>query len=260
MSDVTATIVWGRLVGASLSAGAVVAAVTDLPARVAVLLTTFGGGILLSAVALELVPDADVHAGTWWTAAGMLAGTLIYVFADALLTRDPAARRRRRVGHAMAAGRQMDAEMSSIRAERGEVARGESITVGLFVDGVPESLALGLTVATGEVGAALAAGILIGNVVEAYGAAQPIIAGGRSKGFAVRLLSGIGLALMLATVLGGTALADAPAAVVGTAQAVAAGAILAVISISIIPHAFVEVSREVAVGAVLGFTVGYLLA
>jgi hypothetical protein len=58
---------------------------------------------------------------------------------------------------------------------------GQAIVAGLIVDGEAESIALGLTVAEGEVGVALLAGILVGNTVEAYGAAQPIIASGRSK-------------------------------------------------------------------------------
>ena len=141
-----------------------------------------------------------------------------------------------------------------------EATRGESIAAGLFVDGVPESIALGLTVAEGEVGVALLAGILVGNVVEAYGAAQPIVAGGRTRRFAITLLAVIGLALALATVLGGTALAEASGDVIGTAQAVAAGAVLAVITIAIVPHAFEEVSRLVATATVLGFVAGYLLS
>ncbi len=71
---------------------------------------------------------------------------------------------------------------------------------------------------------------------------------------------GIGAALLVATVLGGTVLADAPGEVVGTAQAVAAGAVLAVVSIAVVPHAFSEVSRTVAVATVLGFAAGYLLS
>jgi ZIP family zinc transporter len=129
-----------------------------------------------------------------------------------------------------------------------------------LVDGVPESVALGLTIAEGEIGVALLAGVLIGNVVEAYGAAQPIIAGGRTERFAIGLLGGIGAALAVATVLGGTALADASGELVGTAQAVAAGAVLAVITIAIVPHAFEEVSRLAACATVLGFLVGYLLS
>jgi ZIP family zinc transporter len=102
--------------------------------------------------------------------------------------------------------------------------------------------------------------VLVGNLVEAYGAAQPIIAGGHTKGFALRLLGGIGLALAAATVLGATVLAGASAEMVGVAQAVAAGAVLAVVSIAIVPHAFQEVSRLVATATMAGFIGGYLLA
>ena len=161
----------------------------------------------------------------------------------------------RRSAHAAASGRAM-----AMPRDHTEAARGESIAAGIFVDGVPESIALGLTVADGEVGAALLAGILLGNVVESYGAAQPILAGGHTRGFALRVLGGIGIALAGATVLGGTVLADASAELVGTAQAIAAGAVLAVISIAIVPHAFAEVSSRVAVATVAGFIVGYLLS
>ena len=138
--------------------------------------------------------------------------------------------------------------------------RGESIAAGLFVDGVPESIALGLTIAEDEVGLALLGGIVVGNLVEAYGAAQPIIAAGRSKRFAVGLLGVIGVSLALATVVGGTVLADASGELIGTAQGVAAGAMLAVVTISIVPHAFKEVSGRVATATVLGFLLGYLLS
>jgi len=255
MENLGASLGWGLAIGASLVAGAVAAAFVRLPERVAATLTAFGGGILFSAVALELVPEADREAGAALTALGLLAGTLVYVGADWWLGRDADTMAVRRSGHAAAAGRQMD-----MPASRAEAARGESIAVGLFVDGVPESIALGLTVAEGEIGLALLAGILVGNVVEAYGAAQPIIAGGHTRRFAVTLLTAMGLVLAFATVLGGTVLADASAELVGTAQAIAAGALLAVVSIAIVPHAFAEVNRVVATATVAGFIGGYLLS
>ena len=253
MENLGASLGWGAVVGASLLAGAVAAAALRLPPRVAAALTAFGGGVLFAAIALELVPEADREAGVALTAAGLAAGTLVYVAADAWLSRDQEMDRMRRSGHAAAAGQPM-------MMRSADVARGESIAAGLLVDGVPESVALGLTIAEGEIGVALLAGVLIGNVVEAYGAAQPIIAGGRTKRFAIGLLGGIGAALAVATVLGGTALADASGELVGTAQAVAAGAVLAVITIAIVPHAFEEVSRLAASATVLGFLVGYLLS
>ncbi len=255
MENLGEAVGWGLAVGASLVVGAVAAALFQLPARVAATLTAFGGGILFSAVALELVPEADAEAGTALTALGLIAGTLVYVAADWWLGRDADMMAMRRSGHAAAAGQQME-----MPDEHSEAARGESIVVGLFVDGVPESIALGLTIAEGEIGLALLAGILVGNVVEAYGAAQPIVAGGHTRRFAVTLLAVIGLALAFATVLGGTVLADASGELVGTSQAVAAGAVLAVISIAIVPHAFDEVNRTVAMAIAAGFVVGYLFS
>jgi ZIP family zinc transporter len=245
---------WGFLVGASLLAGAIVAVLLELPTRVAALVTSFGGGLLFAAVAFELVPEADHRAGTPLTALGLVAGTLVFVVADAWLTRDPGIEAIRRSGHAAAAGRTMPAH------DHAEAARGESIAAGLVVDGVPESIALGLTIAEGEIGLALLAGIVVGNLVEAYGAAQPIVAGGHTQRFAVALLGGIGLALAFSTVLGGTVFADANPDLIGSAQAIAAGAVLAVVSISIIPHAFSEVNRTVAAATVAGFVSGFLLS
>jgi len=255
MSNLAASLGWGLAIGGSLVVGAAAAASFRLPKRVAATLTAFGGGILFSAVALELVPEADREAGAALTALGLLAGTVAYVGADWWLGRDAEKMAMRRSGHAAAAGREMD-----MPAPGAEAARGQSIAAGIFVDGVPESIALGLTIAEGEIGVALLAGVLIGNVVESYGAAQPIIAGGRTRRFAITLLSAIGLALALSTVVGGTVLADASAELIGTAQAVAAGAVLAVVTIAIVPHAFSEVNRIVASATVAGFIVGYVLS
>ena len=69
-----AATILGLVIAASLLAGALVATRTALPPRLAAAITAFGGGVLLSAIALELVPDADQAAGPWLTAAGMLAG------------------------------------------------------------------------------------------------------------------------------------------------------------------------------------------
>jgi zinc transporter, ZIP family len=247
---------WGLVVGLSLVAGAVVAARLKLPERTAAALTAFGGGVLLAAVALELVPEADAEAGAALTALGLAAGTLVYVGADAWLSRRASGREMRRAMHAAVAGHTGPAE----EMMRRDSTRGLSIAAGLTIDGIPESIALGLTIAEQELGIALLAGILIGNVVESYGAAQPIIAGGHPPGFAIRVLGGIGLALAVATALGGTVLADASPEFVGTAQAVAAGAVLAVVTIAVIPHAFEEVSRLTATATVAGFVLGYLLS
>jgi ZIP family zinc transporter len=159
---------WGLVVAASLIAGALVAVRITLPERVAATVSAFGGGVLLGAVALELVPEADQQAGLGITACGMLAGTVVFVGADFWLSRRETTDTMRRSRHAAAAGRPM------MVSDRTEAARGQSIAAGIVVDGIPESIALGLTVADRELGVALLVGVLVGNVIEAYGAVQPI--------------------------------------------------------------------------------------
>jgi ZIP family zinc transporter len=253
LSELGEAAAWGAIVGLSLLGGAVVATVARLPERAAAALSAAGGGILLTAVAFELVPEADAAAGPALTAGGLLAGTLVFVGADAWLSRDAAAGSMRRARHAAAAGRPMAMPRSP------EEVRGESLALGLFLDGVPESVALGLTVAMGEIGVALLAGIVAGNLIEAYGAAQPLLAGGRSRRFALGLLGAIAAALAAATALGGSLLAEAGPALTGTAQAFAAGAVLAVVTVTIVPHAFEQVSRLVASATVAGYAAAYLL-
>jgi ZIP family zinc transporter len=65
MSNFGASAGWGLVVAASLIVGALAAARLQLPPRVAAVLTAFGGGILLAAVAVDLVPEADEQAGRW---------------------------------------------------------------------------------------------------------------------------------------------------------------------------------------------------
>ena len=265
----------GLLVGGSLAAGAVVAVGPSLSPRLAALITAFGGGILLAAVALELAPSADERAGQIGTALGLLGGAVLYVGADTWLSRDQHTELVRRSGHAAAAGKPMPMSVPTstpmsvpmpvpmpvpMEADDREAARGEAIAAGIVVDGIPESLALGFMVAAGKPGAALLAAVVIGNVTEAYGAAQPILVGGRSRRFALGLLTSIGALLAVTVILGGTIASGLDERVVGVAEAVAAGAILAVLTISIIPYAFKQVSSQAALAAAVGFTTGYLLS
>ena len=62
MEDLGASVGWGLPVAASLLAGALAAALLMLPERVAATITAYGGGILLAAIAFELVPEADAGA------------------------------------------------------------------------------------------------------------------------------------------------------------------------------------------------------
>ena len=244
-------LLWGIPVAGALVLGTALAAFIKLPQEVPAAVTALGGGILLAAVGLEVVPEAEKLTDAWLVVVGLLVGALVFVAADWALTREERRRDFRRSMHAAAAGR--------LEEGQGGTARGLSIALGIFIDGVPETAALGLTIAQGEIGLALLAGIVVSNLTESYGASAFMIGGGRSKWFALAIFGGIAVALLLALVVGSSVLSATSDHVAGFAQALAAGAVIATVSISILPNAFLEVSRFAALATVVGFVLGYLL-
>ncbi len=104
----------------------------------------FGAGVLISALAYELVAEAHDDGGLWPTVVGFAIGALVYVGASTLVD----ARGRRR--------------------GEGEAPSGARCLVGALVDGIPESVVLGTSVvATGGVSLPIVAAIAISNLPEA---------------------------------------------------------------------------------------------
>ena len=245
---------WGIAVSGALIVGSVAGVFLPHWERVATTLATFGGGILLGALAFDLVPEAEEHAGAPLTAAGLAAGTLAFLGVDWLMTRGAGRRELRRALHAGMARGQAD-----VGGEEA-ASRGKSIALGVLMDGVPETAALGITIAEGAIAVPLLAGVVVSNLVESYGSSDPITAAGYPRRYPLVLYAGIAVALLGAIVLGATLLSGASDRVIGVAEAVAGGAIFATVLIAIVPHAFAEVSRWAAVAAMGGLLTGYLLA
>jgi zinc transporter, ZIP family len=248
------TLGWGAGVSLPLVVGAIAAALLPLWERFATTMTAVGGGILIGALAFDLVPEAEKHAGMAWTAAGLASGTLLFLGLDWLLSHGE---ERKELRRAMQAG----ATRGRMTGGGEEAAgRGKSIALGIFIDGVPETAALGITVAEGDVALPLLVGIVVSNLVESYGSSEAIVAAGYSRRYPILLFAAIGVALLVAIFLGAELLAGASERIAGTGEAVAGGAIFATVLIAIIPHAFAEVSRWAAVAGTGGLVIGYLLS
>ena len=253
-------LLWGVAVAGSLIVGALAASWLPEWERVAAAVSVFAAGLLIAAVAFELVPDARTNAGAAVTALGVVAGAVLFAAADWWLALRQDTASLRRECHARAAGRPPPDAGPASDEDAKKANTGRSIALGSLVDGIPESAALGVAIVEGAVGLALLAGILIANVAEAFGGSTPLIGSGKSRAYAVGLFGGIGFALVVALSLGASTLPALGHGATGFCEAVAAGAVLATVSIAIIPHAFAAVSRLSAIVLVLGFLAGYLLA
>ena len=126
---------WGLLGGGALVLGAAIAWFARVPPRVVASVMAFGSGVLISAVAFDLVEEAAASGGLTATASGFLAGALLFVLANLALARRGARHRKRSAGQ-----QPSEAEQSG---------SGAAIAVGALLDGVPESVVLGLSLLGG---------------------------------------------------------------------------------------------------------------
>jgi ZIP family zinc transporter len=238
---------WGLLGGSALLIGAALAYLVALPTRVTAGIMAFGCGVLISAVAYDLIMDGFEQGGLWPVLGGALAGSAAYTLANALVNRRGARYRKR------SSGGPDDA------AGNGGVA----IAIGSLLDGIPESIVLGVSLLDGNgVSLAMLAAIFLSNLPEGLSSAVGMKKDGRSRAYVLGLWAGIVLVSGLAALGGAALLGDAQPEVIALVNAIAAGALLTMITDTMIPEA-VEGERGgtgmlVVLGLLVAFTISQL--
>lgn len=237
---------WGTLAGGALVLGAWLSWKWTIPAKLVSSIMAFGAGVLISALAFELVDEAVQGGGLWPTVAGFLAGAVVYVSANALLARSGAKHRKR------SGGKQP--------SEKDSPGSGTAIAVGALLDGIPESVVLGLGLITaGSVSPAMLAAVFISNVPEGLSSTAGMKKAGRSAGYVFGVWGGIALLCGGASLLGFIALDNAPGEAVAFITAVAAGGILAMLADTMIPEAFEEHHNLTGLVAAVGFLSAFII-
>lgn len=237
---------WGLLAGGALVIGAAVAWFVRVPQRVVATVMAFGAGVLISALSFDLVDEAERTGGLVPTAGGFLAGAVVYVAANVLLARRGARHRKR--SHEMQG------------SEEETPGSGAAIAVGALLDGIPESIVLGLTLLSGEgVGIAVFVAIFLSNLPEGLSSAAGMKASHRSARYVFGVWGGIAVASGLAGLLGVLLLEGASPETVAAITALAAGAILAMVADTIIPEAFEKTHLYAGLAATVGFLTAFVL-
>jgi ZIP family zinc transporter len=234
---------WGLLAGSSLVVGALIAFLFRLPLRVIGWIMGFGAGVLISAVAFDLVDEAvEKSVGNGWTAAGLFVGCLVFFVGDHLIDRLGGSDRK-----------------EADRAE-GEGGSPLSIVLGTVLDGIPESMVIGLAIYEGGgVGAAYLAAVFISNVPESISATSGLLASGWKKSRVLWLWIGIAFVSALASLAGYTLFQDASPDVNAFVLTFAAGAILTMLANTMMPEAYEHGGKLVGIMLTLGFAVAFTI-
>ena len=215
---------WGLLSGSALLLGAAVAYVATVPQRVVAGVMAFGAGVLVSALTFGLVDEAIASGGLGAVLVGFTAGAVIYTGANVLLARHGAQHRKRSGGQQP--------------SEDDHAGSGAALAVGALLDGIPESIAIGLSLlAGGGVSVVTVAAIFLSNIPEGLSSAAGMKKAGRSAGYIFGIWGAIAVASAAAAVAGVVLFAGAAPAVSAGTTAVAAGAILAMLADTMVPEA-----------------------
>jgi zinc transporter, ZIP family len=233
---------WGMLGSASLILGAVVVAVNMPSARTLGLIMGFGSGVLISAVAFELVEEAaSVAKGLGATTIGFLIGMGVFLLGDQAIS---------------TMGYRDRKKMNAVHS-----ASGLAIVLGIVLDGVPESAVLGLTVLeSGTIGVAVLAAVFLSNLPESIAATSGLRSSGWSWGSVYGLWTGIVLVSGMAAAVGYQLMSASTPAAFAFVLAFAGGAILSMLATTMMPEAYEYGGRLVGVTTTIGFAAAFAIS
>ncbi|MEH1099554.1 ZIP family metal transporter [Micromonospora sp. CPCC 205561] len=250
---------FGLVASSALVFGAIAGVRLRLPKRWLAVLLAFASGALITALAFELFEDAYEQGGMWRAALGLVVGATVFTVLSAGL--DRVARGDRGESHGSekldpdaAAGDRAASTASTTGAA------GLALLAAVTLDGVPENVALGVSLGEGTGGLALLAAIFVSNFPEALVGSASMRAQGRSRRFVLGTWGGCAAILVLAVVVGAGPLSSAAPETISLPLAFAAGAVLASLADTLMPEAYEKGGPLVALSTTAGFVLSFILA
>jgi ZIP family zinc transporter len=238
---------WGGVAGAALLIGAVIGYYVHVSQRVIAAIMAFGSGVLISALSFELMDEAYKTGGFNSTAFGFLMGAAIYTAANWMLEKRGAKHRKR-------SGKQQPSETDAEGS-------GLAIAIGALLDGIPESIVIGLSLLKGGAVSLVAViAIFLSNIPEGLSSAAGMKKAGRSGGYIFGVWGGIALISGIAALIGYSVFQGFSPEIVAATTAIAAGAILAMLVDTMIPEAFEVAHSFAGLITVSGFLAAFALS
>jgi ZIP family zinc transporter len=237
---------WGLVAGSALVIGALIAILFKVPGRVIATVMAFGSGVLISALSFDLMDEAYKRGGIDSAAIGFIAGAAVYTGINVLLSNKGAKHRKR-------SGNQQPKESESEGS-------GIALAAGALIDGIPESVVIGLSILNGgSVSTVAVIAIFLSNLPEGLSSSAGMRNAGRSVSFILFVWISIAIISGLAALAGFTLFKNFSPGVIAASTAIAAGAILAMIVDTMIPEAFEKTHNFAGLITVAGFLIAFFL-
>lgn len=235
-------LLWGTFAASSLLVGAAISIKWRLPKRIVGLIMAFGVGVLMSAIAFELAEEAFKTAGPSWGLVLGLAGGAGTFFAGNYFINKRGGHRRK-------------------RSEGNEDNSALAIVLGTILDGIPESIVLGLSIVHGgAISIAMLVAVFISNLPEAIGSSSGLLRYGWKKLPLLGMWSGVVIVSGFASLAGYGIFKEASPDVVAFTLAFSAGALLTMLADTMMPEAFEDSGQLAGIVTTLGFGIAFWIS
>jgi zinc transporter, ZIP family len=232
---------WGAIAASSLVIGALTSILRPVPTKLLGLIMAFGAGVLMSSVAYELVEEAVDIGGQLPMAIGLASGACVFFAGDRFIDR-------------------MGAAGMGTMAGPTSPSAGLAIVLGAALDGIPESIVLGLTISAGEgVGVAFLVAVFMSNLPEGIAGTAGLLAGGWNRVRILRLWLIVVVASAIAALLGATLLSQGSGQSRALILGFAGGAILTMLVDTLVPESFEHAGSVAGLASTVGFGLAFAL-
>ena len=241
---------WALLAASGLVLGAAIAVLFQdrLTHRLVATVMGIGGGVLIAVLSVDLMTRAFDEGGALAAGSGVLLGAVVFSFCNWRLAQH-GARNRKRCGGCV-----------SQPSEDQQKGSGSAIAIGSLLDGIPESLVIGLSILHGSsVSAGLIVGFFLSNVPQGLSSAAGMKGAGRSNRYIWTVWIGVVALSGLAATVGSLLLTSTAPVIPAAILAFAAGGVLAMLAEVMIPEAFEDAQPFMGLITVLGFLLSFLI-
>src|SRR3954469_9163921 len=231
---------WGAVGGIALVIGALITFRFTLKERTIGLIMAFGAGVLISAVAYELVGEAAKAAGgSGAVGLGLAAGALTFFAGDSFIS-------------SRGGGERKDA------GGAGASGNGLAILLGTVLDGIPESIVIGVSLVGGQgVSVPMVAAVFLSNLPEAVASTSGLLQGDMSRARIMGFWGALAGVCAISAALGFAVVSALPAGVTAFVEAFAGGALLTMLGDTMIPDGYEAAGRVAGIVLVLGFALSF---
>lgn len=237
-------IIYSFLAGSSLILGVIIGTVFKIRQRIIAAIMAFGSGVLICALTFGLMEEAFKHGGFDAIAIGFLIGGVVFIGGDFLVHRY---------------GGRTYKKKKHFKAVRDT--NGKAIILGAALDGIPESIALGLSLLEKNgIGLLMLAAIFLSNLPESISSIDDL----RKEEISTKQIyfswSIVSISSIVAAILSFFFLKNISLNTRGIIEAFASGAILAMLADSMMPEAYEEGGYLIGLLTMLGFLTAFILS